>query len=258
MKREFLAFRDTVTAVCPRIAVVLGSGLSGATDRFVPTGEVSYADVPGMALPSVQGHRGRLAVGMWAGVPALIGFGRMHFYEGHAWDRVTTLVQIVAELGVKTVLLTNAAGGIHPQLLPGELMAIRSHFTLLDPSGWKTLASPNPESSVYSARLLNAMQHQDSTVIAGTYAALTGPCYETPAEIRAWQKIGADAVGMSTAKEAEAAAAAGLEVAGLSCITNRAAGLSDGPLSHGEVEATASRVIGRVSEWMTRFVGTVG
>jgi purine-nucleoside phosphorylase len=248
---DFDAFRAAVAAHGPRTAVVLGSGLGAAADGLAVAAAVGYAGVPGLVPPTVRGHGGRLAVGKWGGVPAVVCFGRVHFYEGHPWERVTALVRLLADLGIRSVLLTNAAGGIRPDLTPGSLMAIRGHLKLIEPDGWKRRPTP---ASPYSPRLTALLEQGDFP--AGTYAALTGPCYETPAEILALRYVGADAVGMSTAVEAEAAAGFGLEVAGLSCITNQAAGLSAGPLSHAEVEDTARDAVGRVADRIGRFVAT--
>lgn len=250
MSAAFTAFRSAATALAPRTAVVLGSGLGGATAGFAPAATVGYADVPGLIPPTIAGHRGQLAVGHWNGVPVLVCFGRVHFYEGHPWDRVTRLVTHLAEFGVRRLLLTNAAGGIHSELRPGSVMAIRAHLKLLDREAWRSLSPSAP----YSPQLVELLQQLEPGLLAGTYAALTGPCYETPAEIRALAVIGADAVGMSTAIEAETALALGLEVAGLSSITNKAAGLSDGPLSHKEVEECGRAMAARVGELIGRFV----
>lgn len=246
---SFDQFRAAVASVQPRAAVVFGSGLSEAASPFLPVASVPFADVPGLVPPTVAGHKGRVSVGHWAGVPAVVSFGRVHFYEGHPWDRVTRLVQLIAECGVKTLVLTNAAGGIRDDLSPGDLMAIRGHLKLLDAGAWTHLAS---------ALAVGSRRTEVYTLLAplptGVYAALTGPCYETPAEIRALRAIGADAVGMSTAVEAETAAALGLTVAGISCVTNKAAGLSDGPLSHGEVEATAKTAVAKLAEVLTGMI----
>ena len=246
---SFDQFRAAVASVQPRAAVVFGSGLSEAASPFLPVASVPFADVPGLVPPTVAGHKGRVSVGHWAGVPAVVSFGRVHFYEGHPWDRVTRLVQLIAECGVKTLVLTNAAGGIRDDLSPGDLMAIRGHLKLLDAGAWTHLAS---------ALAVGSQRTEVYTLLAplptGVYAALTGPCYETPAEIRALRAIGADAVGMSTAVEAETAAALGLTVAGISCVTNKAAGLSDGPLSHGEVEATAKTAVAKLAEVLTGMI----
>lgn len=241
-----MAFDDLLSAALthpPRVAVILGSGLGAVVDRVSPVAEAKFAVIPGFAAPTVHGHGGRAVLGDWAGVRVLVFQGRMHFYEGHTWDRATATVRLAAEFGVKRLLLTNAAGGIHDSLNPGDLMAIRDHIKLLDANSWKNLTPVLP----YSPRLIAKMN-----LFAGTYAALTGPTYETPAEIRALRSMGADAVGMSTAMEAEAAARLGLEVTAISCITNKAAGLSSGVLDHSEVQQIAGR--GDVSERMANLL----
>ncbi len=252
MTTPFENLRAVAAELKPRVAVVLGSGLGGATRDFTIAAEASFAEIPGLVPPTVAGHKGKLAVGTWSGVPACAFFGRVHFYEGHPWDRVTRTVEIAAELGAKVLLLTNAAGGIRPDFSPGTLMVIRDHFTLLTAKDWTHIA--DRPASVYSERLVEVLMALDPTLPVGTYAALTGPCYETPAEIRALAALGADAVGMSTAREAEAAIRLGLEVAALSTITNKAAGLSDGPLSHKDVEETAKLVVGRLGSLIGRFL----
>jgi purine-nucleoside phosphorylase len=255
----FAAFTRAVAALAPRTAVVLGSGLSGGAAAFVERAAVGFGDVPGLVPPTVGGHGGRLAVGEWFGVPALLFSGRLHFYEGHPWHTVTGTVRAAAELGVKRLVLTNAAGGIHPKLEPGAVMAIRGHIKLLGPNAWRALARDEKVSQPYSARLVEVMQAHEAAagreLLAGTYAALTGPCYETPAEIRALRECGADAVGMSTAMEAEEAARLGLELAAVSCITNKAAGLGTGPLSHTEVVETAKLAVARIGKLVGRLLG---
>jgi purine-nucleoside phosphorylase len=264
---DFAAVRAASDRLMPRAAVVLGSGLSGATVGFEPVAVVGYAEVPGLVPPTVAGHKGQLAVGSWAGVPVLVFAGRVHFYEGHPRERVIGPVHLAAELGAKVLVLTNAAGGIHPALAPGSVMVIRDHIKLLDGRGWKALgeglagtpaaAAGRTATPPYSPRLVALLRQLDPTLLVGTYAALTGPCYETPAEIRALAALGADAVGMSTAMEAEAAVALGLEVCGLSSVTNRAAGLSAGTLTHAEVEETAKRNAGRVGELVGRLLANL-
>ncbi|HUR55847.1 MAG TPA: purine-nucleoside phosphorylase [Gemmataceae bacterium] len=240
MSAAFAEFAAVVNALAPRTAVVLGSGLGGVTSRFVEKASVAFGDVPGLVPTTVHGHRGRLAVGEWGGVPALILFGRLHFYEGHPWNVVTGTIRAAAELGVTSLLLTNAAGGIHDSLSPGGLMAIRGHIKIVDRDAWRDVTVRTP----YEPRCLRRLeQHR---LLAGVYAALTGPCYETPAEIRALKAMGADAVGMSTAKEAECAASLGLEVAAISCITNKAAGLGGETLDHAEVLDNAKLAVARL------------
>jgi purine-nucleoside phosphorylase len=254
----FDTFAATVGTHAPRLSVVLGSGLGAVPHRFEEFASVSFADVPGLAAPSVHGHFGKISCGLCAGTPIIVFRGRLHYYEGHSWDRVADPIRLAAELGVKTVLLTNAAGGIHESLWPGDLMLLRGHLFLQQPNGWKD----PPRTQPYSSRLIELIQQIDRErnreLFAGIYAALTGPCYETPAEIRALRTMGADAVGMSTAFEAETAAGLGMEVAAISCITNKAAGLTAGVLDHKEVLANASRPAERISEILETLVTRMG
>lgn len=249
----FAQFSAAARAVAPRAAVVLGSGLGGAVGAFREAASVGFGSVPGLAPPTVAGHGGRLAAGHWGAVPVLVFFGRLHFYEGHPWDVVCGPARVAAELGVRAFVQTNAAGGIHPALGPGALVAVARHLTLLGPGGWRGRAPAAP----YSPRLLRAMADHEAAggrdLPAGTYAALTGPSYETPAEIRALQVMGADVVGMSTAREAEAAAHLGLEAAAVACVTNHAAGLCDAPLDHAEVVRNAKLAAAR----LTALLGAV-
>jgi purine-nucleoside phosphorylase len=261
MTAAFAEFARTARALAPTAAVVLGSGLGGVTARFRESASVAFGDIHGLVPTTVHGHRGRLAVGLWGDAPALLFLGRLHFYEGHPREVVTGTVRAVADLGAKVLVLTNAAGGIHPSLDPGSLMAIRGHVKLVGPGAWRELSAErgrDGRSDVYSPRLLQAMQEHEAAarreLFAGVYAALTGPSYETPAEIRALAACGADAVGMSTAMEAEAAAELGLEVAAISCITNRAAGLSSAPLDHAEVLVNAKLAVERLGELLSRLV----
>jgi purine-nucleoside phosphorylase len=243
-------FLAAAHALAPRHAVVLGSGLGSVVTRLAVESEIVFSAVPGFAPPSVRGHTGRVMVGRWDGVPLLLFQGRMHFYEGNPWDRVTATIRFAAELGVKVLLLTNAAGGIRADLAPGDLMRITDHIKLVDRESWRRVAlrpALRPGEGIYSCRFADLLP-------AGTYAALTGPSYETPAEIRALAAMGADAVGMSTAVEAEAAAAFGLEVTAISCITNRAAGLSSGPLDHADVLRAATAPADRLTNLVGRLV----
>ena len=248
MSAAFTHFRQAVESLAPRAAVVLGSGLGNIATHFRELASTPFAEVPGFATTSVGGHMGRLAAGEWSGTPALVFYGRLHFYEGYIWDTVTAPVRLAAELGAKLLVLTNAAGGIHPSLEPGSLMAIRGHIAILERDAWKHCEPKLP----YSERLLRVMRDCDLPV--GIYAALTGPSYETPAEIRALIAMGADAVGMSTAMEAEAAVELGLEVAAISCITNRAAGLSASPLDHAEVLVNAKLAVERLGKVIGKVI----
>jgi purine-nucleoside phosphorylase len=242
MSDAFDQFARAVRDHVPRTAIVLGSGL-GVTDGFRESASLPFGDVPGLVPTTVHGHKGRVAVGLWSDVPVLLFLGRLHFYEGHSREVVTGTVRVAAGLGVKRLVLTNAAGGIHPSLGPGSLMVIRGHIKLVGRDAWRALPTGNAVATPYSPRLLAFMPG----LLAGVYAALTGPCYETPAEIRALAACGADAVGMSTAIEAETAAELGLEVAAISCITNKAAGLAAGALDHAEVLANAKIAVERMA-----------
>ena len=254
MPTAFDQFACAARDLAPRAAVVLGSGLGGVTAGFRESASVSFGDVPGLVPTTVSGHKGRLAVGVWADTPALLFHGRLHYYEGHARDVVTNTVRVAAELGVSRMILTNAAGGIHPSLAPGSLMAIRGHVTLVGRDAWKSLAAGHAVATPYSPQLLARVPE----LLAGVYAALTGPSYETPAEIRALAAAGADAVGMSTALEAEAAAELGLEVAAVSCVTNKAAGLGGDTLDHAEVLANAKLAVERLAGVIGRLLGERG
>ena len=240
---DFTAFAEAARAARPALALVLGSGMGSVAGRMHATCAVPFAEVPELPAAAVAGHRGRLTLGEWAGRNVLVFEGRVHFYEGHPWRAVTATARAAAFLGARALLLTNAAGGIRDDLGPGSLMAIRAHLEWTRPYCWRRPDPPPP--SPYSAPLLRLL---DEAAIAagvalpvGVYAMVTGPCFETPAEIRALRACGADAVGMSTAPEAAAGAEAGLECAAVSCITNRAAGLADGSLNHEEVLTTAAR-----------------
>jgi len=246
MTVSFIEFTSVANGVQPVACVVLGSGLGDVASEFQAEASVAYGDIPGLVPPSIHGHKGQMGVGYWGGTPCLVCFGRVHFYEGHPWERVTRLVHLAADFGVKMLVLTNAAGGIREDLNPGGLMAISGHLTLLDTEGWKAWANAEKVASPYSPRLLARMTEFDAELPRGIYAALTGPTYETPAEIRTLGIAGADAVGMSTAMEAEAGAARGLAIAGISCITNKGAGLVAGTLSHHEVELTAKLALTRL------------
>jgi purine-nucleoside phosphorylase len=241
------AFAKALAECRPDVALVLGSGLASLVHRIDVCQSVPYAQVRGLAAPSVENHRGVMTLGDWAGKRLLVFEGRLHFYEGHPWPRVEMSVQLAAQLGVRQILLTNASGGIRGDLPPGSFLAIRDHIEWNRPYCWR---SPGPgglgdaRQSPYSPRLLQLLE--EAAVVAGVplfqgiYAAVTGPSYETPAEIRALKACGADAVGMSTTREAARAHALGLECAAVSCVTNHAAGLGDGPISHEEVLTTAA------------------
>jgi purine-nucleoside phosphorylase len=240
----------------PPSAVVLGSGLNGIADAMDAVGSCRYATIPHWPGVSAIGHAGRLVVGQLNGTPLLALAGRAHLYEGHSPSDVVFPMRVLAQLGVRHVVLTNAAGGISPHLSPGALMVIDDHINL---TGANPLDGPNDErfgprfpdmSAVYSRRLRrfadDAAAERAVPVAHGVYLGVRGPSYETPAEIRAFRALGADAVGMSTVPEAIAARHLGLEVLGLSCITNIAAGLSPAPVTADEVVQIGGRAVPQV------------
>jgi purine-nucleoside phosphorylase len=258
---RFADFTAAVRARRPRAAVVLGSGLGAVPHHFAEAASVPFADVPGLTATSVHGHSGAIGLGDCAGVPLLVFRGRLHFYEGHPWDRVAAPVRLLADWEVKTLILTNAAGGIHDRLNPGDLMVLRDHLWLQVPQSVGQVSNlSGKKEPPYSPRLIQLLQQAEPgrELLAGTYAALTGPCYETPAEIRALKAMGADAVGMSTAFEAVTAAGLGMDVAAISCITNKAAGLACGTLDHKEVLANAGRPAERISGLLETLLPQVG
>jgi len=236
----------------PPIAVVLGSGLGAFADRLDQAECVPYTEIPHWPASTVIGHAGTLVRGMSAGRPVLTLAGRAHFYEGHDLRTVTFGTRVLGRLGVKILVLTNAAGGINTTFAPGTLMVIDDHINLM---GSNPLIGANDDrfgvrfpdmTDVYAPRL-RAIADQAAgaagvSVRHGVYVGLHGPSYETPAEIRYLRTIGADAVGMSTVPEAIVARHMGLEVLGISCITNPAAGVLPEPLRHDEVMEVARRV----------------
>ena len=238
----------------PETAIVLGSGLGDFSDTLLDAMATPYTDLPHWPPSTVAGHAGRLVVGTVAGKRIAALSGRVHYYEGHDLAAVVFATRVMARLGVRRLVLTNAAGGINTAFAQGALMIIDDHINML---GSNPLIGPNDDrfgprfpdmSEVYSARLRNvadeAARARGVPVSHGIYVAVHGPSYETPAEIRFFRKMGADAIGMSTVPEAIAARHMGLEVLGISCITNMAAGVLPQPLDHNEVMETARRVRG--------------
>lgn len=233
----------------PEVALVLGSGLGKFADTFAEQKTTPYTDIPGMSASTVVGHAGRMVHGRVGGRRVIAMQGRVHLYEGHSPAAVVLGVRLMLKLGAGTLIVSNAAGGIAPQLAPGALMLIEDQLNL---TGRSPLIGPNdatlgprfPDmSEIYDAKLrehaLRSAQRSGVPLARGVYAGLLGPSYETPAEIRMLRALGADAVGMSTVLETIAARHMGARCLGISCITNLAAGLSKDTLSHAEVETTA-------------------
>jgi len=249
------------------VALVLGSGLGGFADDFEEPVRIPYEDIPGFARSTAEGHAGQLVIGKVDEVPLVAMQGRVHFYEGYSLEQVTFPIRTFKLLGVKTVILTNAAGGVNVQLSQGALMVLSDHLNLM---GDNPLRGPNDErfgprfpdmTSAYSPELQEIVIEEARTlsveVRRGVYAALAGPSYETPSEIHLLRNLGADAVGMSTVPEVIVARQMGLDVLGISCITNMAAGISDEPINHEEVMATGVRVRETFTKLLRRVVSRV-
>jgi purine-nucleoside phosphorylase len=246
------------------VAVVLGSGLGDFADTLQDRQAFAYQDIPHWPGTAVIGHSGRLVFGTHGGRRVLALAGRAHFYEGHPMTTVTFATRVLGALGLRHLILTNAAGGINVALKPGTLMVIDDHINLL---GSNPLVGPNEErfgprfpdmSEVYSARLRGVAREAAAAIglaiASGVYVAVHGPSYETPAEIRYFRTIGADAVGMSTVPEALVARHMGIEVLGISCITNAAAGVLPQPLVHDEVMEVARRVRASFGSLLERII----
>lgn len=233
-------------------AVILGSGLGELADEIKNPTILDYKDIPNFPVSTVSGHAGRLVAGRLGDAVVLAMQGRFHFYEGYSMEEVTFPVRIMSSLGIKVLILTNAAGGVNTDFKPGDLMVIKDHInlTMNNPLIGKNLDDFGPRfsdmSETYSKRIINKLktiyEKNNLKFITGTYACLTGPCYETPAEIRMLRGMGADAVGMSTVPEAITAKHCGMELCGISCITNMACGILDKPLNHEEVIYTSNLV----------------
>ena len=240
------------TDALPQMALILGSGLGDFAHTLEEATVISFSDIPGFPVPTVEGHAGAFVIGKHKGKTVAALSGRVHYYEGLSQREITIPVRVLAKLGVKTVLLTNAAGGINLEFSSGALMLIRDHinFSGNNPLIGKNLEDFGPRfpdmTDLYTKQLRETLksvtQKEGIHLEEGVYAMYSGPSYETPAEIHMLRGFGADAVGMSTVPEAIAARHSGMQVIGISCITNMAAGVLDQPLSHEEVVETALRV----------------
>jgi purine-nucleoside phosphorylase len=248
-------FIHSKTDLRPNIALVLGSGLGAFADEFASATKIPYADIPNFPRSTAIGHAGQLVIGNVGDVPVVGMQGRVHLYEGYSAKEVAFPIRVFARVGVKAVILTNAAGGIKHEFTQGQLVAIKDHINL---QGVSPLTGPNddrfgprfPDMTVaYDRRFreiaVGAGNRNHIGLYEGVYAALPGPSYETPAEIRYLRGIGADLVGMSTVLEVIAARHSGIRVLGISCVTNAAAGILDQPLNHKDVLETAERVKGQ-------------
>jgi purine-nucleoside phosphorylase len=256
--------------LAPRVGVVLGSGLGGVANRVTESIQIPYREIPHFPQSTVEGHSGRIVAGRIGGAPVIVMQGRVHFYEGYTPAEVTFPMRVLGALGVDAVILTNAAGGIDEGYELGQLVTITDHINMM---GWNPMVGPNEPrlsrkrsaglrffdmTEAYSQRLralARQAAHDEGIGIGeGVYLAVTGPSFETPAEIRAFKTLGATLVGMSTVPETIVARHMGIEVLGISCVTNKAAGLSARPLSHEEVFETGRLVERRLSGVIEKLV----
>ena len=244
--------------------LILGSGWSEVADAFEPVAEIPYAEIASMGSPGVAGHAGRLRHCRCGNEDILIFQGRRHWYEGYGWTPVALPIHIASRAGSKTMLLTNAAGGISEHLTPGDLMIVTDHINAIGANPLIGAHDPTwgerfpDQSEIYREALRkdlrDAAAATGAEVKEGIYLATAGPTYETPAEIKAYRTLGADAVGMSTVPEAILANAAGIKVAGISCISNFAAGVASQPLDHDEVLETTHRIMPVMTAIIRQFV----
>ena len=255
-----------VLAVCGKadIGVILGSGLGDYAEALEDAVKLPYSEIPGFPRSTVAGHAGMWCCGTLYGKRVVMMQGRFHYYEGYGMKDVTLPVRVMQKIGVKTLIVTNAAGGVNLGYHPGELMVIGDIFSM---TAQNPLIGPNldafgprfPDMSCAFDKELRALAHecaneQGFALREGVYAQMTGPTYETPAEIRMLRTLGADAVGMSTVPEVLVARHGGMRVLGISCITNMAAGILDQPLNHAEVTETANRVKGQFRNLLDRII----
>jgi purine-nucleoside phosphorylase len=251
----------------PTLAMVLGSGFHHVLSELRVAAEVSYGKLPGFPPTGVSGHAGQLFIGHLGGNPVMVLSGRAHYYEGHPMTLVTFAVRALAAYGIRDLLLANAAGGVNPTFRPGEFMLLTDHINLMGVNPLRGGPAPGLPRFVdltraYDPGLRRLLQRAGRAcgmrLRTGTYLAVSGPSYETPAEIRAFARLGADAVGMSTVPETIVARQCGLKVAAVSCITNLAAGRSRKPLSHAEVLETAERVKKLAAQMLKNFAELYG
>ena len=248
----------------PRVGIILGSGLGGFAAQVEDATVIAYAEIPGFPQSTVAGHSGKLVLGRIGGVDVAVMQGRVHAYEGYGMDEVTFPMRVLGMLGVKRLIVTNAAGGINTRYAQGALVAISDHINL---TGTNAALGPNEArwgerffdmSTAYSARLrklaVEEAARQGFTLQEGVYLAVLGPSYETAAEIRAFRTLGADLVGMSTVHEVIVARHMGIEVLGISLVTNMAAGVLDEQINHEEVMETGKRVEKQFTELLTALV----
>ncbi len=259
--------RKKAPGFTPKLGIILGSGLGAFADQLERPVSIDYRELPDFPTSSVHGHAGRLVLGYRGDVPVVAMQGRVHFYEGYAPWQVAFPARVLCRLGVKHLTITNAAGGINLGFNVGDLMAITDHLNL---AGYNPLVGPNEDAlgprfpdmthayDPAALKVLRAAAHATGVNLReGVYVSLSGPTYETPAEIRMLRTLGGDAVGMSTVPEVIVASHMGVKVTGISCITNLASGISSQKLSHDEVSETANRVKDTFTRLLGRFLDDV-
>ncbi len=252
--------------IAPQVAIIMGSGLSAVDEILMGSSRIHYISIPHFPVPKVSGHRGQVVYGKAGNIPVVVFEGRVHYYEGNTMEEVSFCTRVIGRLGAKALILTNASGAINPSFARGHLMIITDHINLM---GANPLSGPNEDrwgprfvdqTEVYDLglrqKLKDAGQYCGIHVCEGVYAAMAGPTYETPAEIRYLRAIGADAVGMSTVPEAIVAKHMGMKVAGLSMLANVAAGISGKSINHDEVLDTATQMNADLDMLLQRFFDT--
>jgi purine-nucleoside phosphorylase len=261
--------RERTSGQTPKLAIVLGSGLGAVAEAIESPIFIPYAEIPHFPQSTVEGHSGRIVSGLLNGIAVIVMQGRVHYYEGYSPAQVTFPMRVLGQLGIETVILTNAAGGINPNYQIGDLILLSDHINML---GFNPLIGPNetrfgrsPQTGLrffdmtqaYSVELRSQAQSaariEGFTMHEGVYLATSGPSFETPAEIKAFRTLGADLVGMSTVPETIVARHMGIQVLGISCVTNLAAGISATQLSHQEVFEAGSRVQHRLASLLGRL-----
>ncbi len=266
MQQSIDFIKSKIGDFVPEIGIILGSGLGEFADKF--SGEsISYNDIPGFQSSNVEGHKGQLVFSTIDSKKVAMMQGRYHFYEGYSMEALTYPVKVMKKLGVNTLIVTNAAGAANKDFIPGDLMIIKDHINFL---GTNPLIGKNDASlgvrfpdmsDIYNSKLRviakNIAKNLGINIKEGIYVATTGPSYETPAEVKMFRMLGADAVGMSTVPEAIVANYCDIKVLGISCLTNYAAGVSDSPLSHDEVIETAEKVKDNFQQLLYELIKSV-
>lgn len=265
--QETITYLKGKTLIQPKIGIILGSGLGSFASHIKIENTFNYKEIPHFAEPSIEGHSGKMIFGVVGKNPVVCLQGRLHFYEGHSMDTVVYPTRTLIKLGINVLLVTNAAGGLDSSMEPGDFMIITDHINLM---GTNPLIGPNdpqlgprfPDmTEAYSVSLQTQLAHvlnaHNVRFHQGVYCALSGPTYETPAEVRYLRLLGGSAVGMSTVPEVVVANHMGVKVCGVSCITNKAAGLTKQKLSHQEVTDTANRVEVQFTSFVKDFISSL-